>query len=227
MGGQGHGRDLIKSFGDVACAVWTATSLDETLRRVVERAVTTIDGCDSAAVALRRRNGEITPSAASPELAATCEALQCELEEGPCASTPWESGTVASEDLCGEQRWPRWSPRAIQLGAQSLVSFQLFVDDGTLAALTMYSAAVRAFREVDCDHGAVLAAHVGVALMAAERKAHMDRAIVVAKATGMVMERRRVPSDEALDLMRRTARGASLTLHDVADRVVSARRPAP
>lgn len=219
--------DLTSVFADIARTLLAAETVEETLARVVRLATETVEGCDYAAVSVVHADAGITTPAASHDIGAQCDALQYELQEGPCVGSIWERQTFESEDLAQETRWPRWGPRAVALGVASLISFRLFVQDDTLGALNLYAGRPRAFDDVDRATGAIFASHAAVALSGAQRQAKLDRATVIAKATGMLMERRSITAEQAFDVLQRAAQRMNVRLRDVAEGVVERQRPRP
>ena len=217
--------DLTKAFAEMARTLLAAETVDQALQRIVDLAVGTVEGCDAAGVSIVQRGGDITTPAVTHDLVATCDALQYEFGEGPCVSAIWERQTFESDNLSQEQRWPKWAPRAVELGAASLVSFRLFVEENTLGALNLYSRKPGAFDEVDRETGVIFASHAAVALLGAQRQARMDAAVVVSKAVGMLMERRGITSNQALDVLVRAAQRMNVKLQEVAERVVNRRGP--
>ena len=218
-------EETARIFAEIARVLLAAETVDKTLERVVELAVETVEGCDNCGVSIVQRGGDITTPAATSESVAQCDQLQYEFGEGPCVSAIWEHQTFESDDLTHERRWPNWTPRAVQLGANSLVSFRLFVKEDTLGALNLYAGKPRAFHDVDRAVGAILASHGAVALSGAQRQARLEGAVVVAKATGMLMERRGITSAQALELLQRAAIRTNTKLHDVAERFVERHDP--
>lgn len=219
--------DLTRIFSDIARTFLDARTVDETLDRVVHLAVRTVDSCDFAGVSIVQRGGDITTPAASHHHAAECDELQYEFAEGPCVSAIWKQETFESDDLSQERRWPKWAPRAVELGAASLVSYRLFVKQDTLGALNLYAGKPRAFDEVDRETGVIFASHAAVALAGARRQAQLDAAIVVAKATGMLMGRRGITSEQATEVLRRAALRTNSKLSEIAERIVGQRSSHP
>ena len=221
----GEPDELSGAFSQIAPALLSAETVDELLERVVGLAVETVNACDYAAVSVVEMGGGISTPAASDDVAARCDALQYEFGEGPCVSAIWERQTFESEDLSVEERWPQWAPRAVAVGASSLMSFRLFVKANTLGALNLYARTPRSFDDIDRAAGAIFASLAAVALAGAQRQERFDGAIVIAKATGMLMERRGITSDQALDVLTRAARQLEVKVQEVAERVVQRRRP--
>ncbi len=200
-------------------------TVDETLKRLVEFAVEAVEGCDNCGVSIVQLGGDITTPVATSHSVTRCDELQYEFGEGPCLSAIWEQQTFESDDLMQERRWPQWVPRAVELGAHSLVSFRLFVKGDTLGALNLYAGKPRAFDDLDRAVGAILASHGAIALAGAQRKERYEGAVVVAKATGMLMERRGITSAQALELLQRAAIRTDTRLQKVAERFVGRHDP--
>ncbi len=218
-------EEIARIVGEISRVLLAAETVDDTLKRVVELAVETVEGCDACGVSIVQLGGDIATPAATGENVAKCDELQYEFGEGPCVSAIWEHQTFESHDLTQERRWPKWAPRAVELGANSLVSFRLFVKDDTLGALNLYAGRPRAFDDVDRAVGAILASHGAVALTGARRQARFDAAVVVAKATGMLMERRGITSAQALELLQRAAIRSDTKVQEVAERFVGRHDP--
>ncbi len=138
-------QDIARAFAEIARTLLVAETVDETLQQVVHLAVDTVEGCDNCGVSIVQLDGGITTPAATSDSVAKCDELQYEFGEGPCVSAIWEQQTFESDDLTQERRWPQWAPRAVELGANSLVSFRLFVNGNTLGALNLYAEKPRAF----------------------------------------------------------------------------------
>ncbi len=215
--------DLTRTFSDIARTFLAAETVDETLDRTVHLAVETIESCDFAGVSIVQLGGEITTPAASHDKAAECDELQYQFREGPCVSAIWDQETFESEDLTQERRWPKWAPRAVEVGAASLVSYRLFVKQDTLGALNLYAGKPRAFDDVDRETAVIFASHAAVALSGAQRMERMDGAVVAAKAAGMLMGRRGITSEQAMDVLRRAALQTNSKLSEVAERIVNQR----
>jgi hypothetical protein len=62
--------------------------------------------------------------------------LQYELDEGPCLDATSGQHVLRSRDLEHDARWPSWGPRVVEkTSAQSILSFQLFINADHLGAL--------------------------------------------------------------------------------------------
>jgi len=205
-------------------------NVEVTLDKAVALAVDLIDGCDAAGVTLVHRGERVDTPAYTDERVLRGDQLQYELQEGPCMDAVWEQELVISSDLSREDRWPLWAPRVVdELGVKSMMCIQLFADEKSLGALNLYSPQVDGFTvEEDGYEGLALAAHVAVALAAAQEIQHLKTGLgnrtVIGQAEGILMERFDLTAERAFQVMRRVSSHTNTKLLVVAHELVSTRR---
>lgn len=223
MGTEDSNADT-RAFAEMAMRLRPRGSVRRTLDEIVALAVEMIDGCDEAGVTLvLRRNTRrwVETASTTGELVARADMLQYELNEGPCLTAIWDHHTVATEDMAHEARWPNYAPAAAQLGVASALAFQLFIEETTLGALNLYSRRRYAFDTTGREIGTVLAAQAAVALAGAQTEAQLREAIrtrqIIGQAIGILMERRRITSQEAFDLLQRASQSQNVKLRDLAE----------
>lgn len=209
-------------------------NVEQTLQKSVHLAVELIDGCDACGVTLVRRGQSLETPVSTGDMVVRGDALQYELGEGPCMDAVWEQEVVISHDLAAEVRWPQWGPRVVkELGARSMMCVQLFTDKQTLGAMNMYAKHSRVFDEVeDRAEAQALAAHISVALAAAQEIEHLNTALgnrtVIGQAEGILMERFGIAGDRAFEVLRRVSSHTNTKLHAVAQELVETRKvPSP
>jgi GAF domain-containing protein len=215
-------------LADAARAMQGLASTQETLDKVVLVATELISACELVCISVVRRGSIDTPAASDEQLRHVDE-LQFELKEGPCYDALHTHETVRSADLRSDSRWPRWGPLvAAEAGVLSIVSFRLFTAEDTLGAMNLYSRTAGAFDEDDLHDGYALAAHVAVALAAAENVENLETAIdnrtVIGRAEGILMERFDLTSAQAFAVLRRVSQHRNVRLHRVADELVRTRQ---
>jgi hypothetical protein len=137
----------------------------------------------------------VTSPVHSDELAAKVGDIQAATRSGPCVETPRDEITIRSDDLNTETRWPEFTRQALELGVQSVLSFQLFVEGNNMGALDVYGAEVNAFDAEAENTGLLLASHAAIA-MAASRditnlRAGLQMRDIIGQAKGTLMERYR------------------------------------
>jgi diguanylate cyclase (GGDEF)-like protein len=107
--------------------------LDHLVKRIVEVLPVT-----AAGVTLISPNLGPRYVAASDESALCYEKLQTELGEGPCLVAYRTGRAVAVADLQAENRFPRFTSRAVEAGLGAVFTFPLHSDDQRLGALDLY-----------------------------------------------------------------------------------------
>lgn len=221
--GQRSDLEMARTFGDVARALVAEDTLQDTLDRIVQLAVDTIVGCDFAAVSLMERR-KIHTAASTGDVPERVDAIQYEVDEGPCLDAIKDHEVVQVDDLSKEQRWPRFSPRTVgETKIMSMLSFRLFSEEDTMGALNLYSFDADAFEDDATDVGSVFAAHAAVAMVGARQQEQLENALksrdVIGQAKGIIMGRDGVTDDEAFDRLKRASQRVNLKLTEVADRV--------
>jgi hypothetical protein len=220
---------LTADFSQTARTVFSARSVEDALARVVDLALTTIDGCDFAGIVLIERYAVTTPIRTDP-VVADLDALQHRTGEGPCLDAITHGLTFYADDLAGDSRWPRFGPEATARGMRSLLALPLFAS-GPLGALNLYARYPRAFGIMDRGRGLLLAALAGLAVSSAQRNedetrrtANMQAALatrdVIGQAQGILMERERITAPQSFDVLRRASQHLNLKLREVAQTLV-------
>jgi transcriptional regulator with GAF, ATPase, and Fis domain len=213
-----------EAFAEMARALLAERNVQQTLQKIVDLAVQTIDGCDCAGISLLRGRKVDTPASTS-EVPVKVDAIQYETGEGPCLDAIREHEMFVTGDLGQESRWPNFASRAQrETGVTSMIAFRLFVEGDTLGALNLYSKAADAFTAESCTVGLVFAAHAAVALSTALHDEQMDEALesrdLIGQAKGILMAREGVSADEAFDMLRRASQRLNVKLRDVAGEMV-------
>lgn len=221
--------DLADRLSETASALFSATGVGDTLQRVVDLAVETIDGCDLAGI-FRLEGAVVTTPVHTDPAVIEIDALQHSCGEGPCLDAVTHRVTVYADDLSDEARWPRFAAGAMALGIRSALALSLSAD-GASGALNLYARYPQAFGVVDRARALVLATLTGVALSSAEVHDAEERRLetlrhalvtreVIGQAKGILMERERITSDQAFDVLRRASQHLNVKLRDVAQTLV-------
>ena len=227
--------ELTRSLAPTAAGLFSAGTLQDTLQRTVDLAVETIDGCDFAGIFVVAGDTISTPVHTDP-MVIEVDALQHRVDEGPCLDAITQKATFYAHDLLDDDRWSRFGPLASSMGVRSVLALVLSAN-GTRGALNLYARYPEAFGVIDRGKGLVLAILAGVALSAAEShdeeehqtitlRAGLVSREVIGQAEGILMERERITSDQAFDILRRASQHLNIKLRDVAqDLVDTGERP--
>jgi transcriptional regulator with GAF, ATPase, and Fis domain len=217
--------DLLDAFAELARTLLAQEDVAHKLRKVVELAVQTIEGCDHAAITLIRGRG-LSTEVASDEVGPLVDAIQYETDEGPCLDAIREHRTVVADNLAEEDRWPNFAKRtAEETGVVAMLAFRLFVDEDTMGALNLYSRQVGAFTASEASQhvGVVFAAHAAVAWSSARHQEQLQEALrtreLIGQAMGILMASSHLSKDRAFEQLKRVSQALNIKLRDVADYV--------
>jgi len=224
--GSFAGQDeLAVHLSELARDLQDQPTLQATLERIVEAAVANVPGACMAGISQVEDRHRIDTPAGTDELVFRVDRAQYDVGEGPCLSTIYEDQTVRLPDTGTDDRWPKFSRVARELGVGSMLSFQLYVKGTNLGALNLYSPEPNAFDD-ECEHiGLLFAGHAGVAFAGSQRQAQLNHAIagrdLIGQAKGILMERFKITSEQAFGLLVRASQTGNVKLRDVAERLVS------
>lgn len=218
---------LAEAFAEISRVLLGEPDFQRTLDRMCDLLTDTVDGCEHAVVTLVG-NGHFESPAASDPIGPAVDAIQFEVNDGPCVEAIRAHHTVATDDLSTETRWPAFSRRAVDTtGVRSMLAFRLFVADDTLGSLNLYSERPGAFTAESLAVGTIFAAHASVALRAAKTREDLARLRgvvetreIIGQAKGILMGRRGISSEAATDLLLRGADRLKIELRELARRVV-------
>ncbi len=125
---------------------------------------------------------------------------------------------------------PSFSQLAAGTGIRSVLSLPL-TSGGQLGALNLYACFPVAFGVVDRARAAILASLAGLAYSVAHSHEDEDRRALslhtalstretIGQALGILMERERINSDQAFDILRRASQHLNIKLREVAQNLV-------
>lgn len=200
-----------------------------TMEAAVWLAAANVRGCDGAAITMAERRGRIDTPAYTDDVSLGGDLLQYELSEGPCLDALWEERVVHSADVGTDPRWPNWGPRFVsEYGVNSVLCFQLFTREESLGALNLYSRSRAAFDSQDRDDGLALAAHIAVAISAAQTEEQLSRALdsrsLISQSVGILMERYQLNSTAAFEVLSRVSSESNVKIRDIARELIETGR---
>jgi diguanylate cyclase (GGDEF)-like protein len=146
-------RDLLAEFARTLTGDFhVQETLDQLVLRVVD--VLPVTG---AGVMVMGPADELHFAAASNETVTEIEALQNELDEGPCLEAYRHGEPVAVPDLSMDERFPRFSPRAYEAGLVAVFTFPIRLDNARFGALDLYRDQPGGLSAEDMESAQVLA----------------------------------------------------------------------
>jgi hypothetical protein len=217
--------DLTAALAEAARAINRPQSVEETLQAIADTARVSVPGFDHVGISLVHSDGTVETKAATDELVWRLDALQYELDEGPCVSSLREEPTLVVDRIAHAQRWTRYVPRAVQLGLRSQMALRLYVDDeGTMGGINLYSTSSDTVDEHAPAAAEVFAAQAAVALGHAQEIHHLNEALrtrqQIGTALGVLIERYHLDEQAAFSFLVRLSNHGNVKLRDVAARVI-------
>ena len=217
------GADLATRLGNIARELQQEDDPDSVLAGIVHAVLELVPHAAAASVSLISGRHEIDSRAASGDLPRRVDALQSQTGQGPCMDASYDKRVVSVPDLSKDQRWPDFSQAAYDLGARSMLSFQLFVDGAHLGALNLFGNEVGVFDAESERIGALVAAHAAVAVAGSQQVSQLTQALdtrdLIGQAKGILMERFKITAHQAFLLLSRASSELNIKLHDVAEQL--------
>ena len=221
-------EELEQNLAEVALALFATGSVERSLQLTVDLAVDTVDGCDAAGIFVSR-DDRVTTVAFTDPIVIELGDLQIASNEGPCLEALAGGRHPFASDLADDPRWPTFGPAAARAGIRSALAFRL--SEQPVSALNLYARLPAAFGATDRAKGLIFATLAGLALdLAGERAddllrvANLHEALrtreLIGQAQGILIERERITSDQAFDVLRRASQHLNIKVREVARTLV-------
>lgn len=210
----------------------TETTLDETMRRLVEVARDAVDPADIAGLTIADRQGDLTTPFYTDEAALHIDTVQYAADRGPCVDAWRQHRTVRVDQLEDTTKpYPEFAAAARGAGIGSALGVPLLVSGRAIGALNLYSRDVEAFDESDETEALRLAEPIAVTISNAEAywSAHeltqqletaMRSRAVIEKAKGVLMANTGCDADGAFELLREQSQHENRKLREIAQEIV-------
>lgn len=224
---------IVAAFARMSGLFLTDETVGVALRMITAVAVETVPGSAGAGITLLSRSGERETAAATSEVVGRADALQYELNGGPCLDAWGDRVPLRVDDLTTERRWPAWSARAAELGLRSSLSAPLVAGHRCLGAIKLYATEPGAYdRRAEhlltmfASQAAMLLAHTTAAADAEKLSARITETLrgreVIAVARGILMARDGVDERSAFRTLAETARRQRISVRQAAERLTAA-----
>lgn len=226
-----HPESLIETLRAVSQFSSGKAELAEALHRLTELAVEAIEPVDLAGITLPEEHGPRTAVFSDAE-APDIDQAQYDTGVGPCLDAMRTHQVLRIDDTDTDARWKAFCEAASGHGIRSTLSLPLAVGDGgAVGALNLYSRRPGGFSAVDERHAAAFAEQAAVVLSQARAfdgvghlSPHMQHALasraVINNAQRILMRRTACTAEQAIEMLRRTARRTDRTLREVAHQIV-------
>jgi GAF domain-containing protein len=223
---------LVGSLAALARLSSSRLGLEDLLTRVASCAVEAIPGAEGAGLTLLEADRADTIVKSAP-FVAEVDHIQYRLGEGPCISAATTGQVMRSGSLGGDDRWPRFGPRAGRLGVHSVLSLPLSTPDGVVGAMNVYAHPKSSFDDRSERLGLLFSVPAAIAVQNAQilaqtqrLAAHLSAALTsradIDRAIGILMARSGITADEAFDRLRVLSQHEHTKLAAVAAGIVDA-----
>jgi hypothetical protein len=207
---------------------------DDTAALSLCRAAAEIMELDGASISLTSSDQEMTGLCASDSVAQSLSDLEITVSEGP-AINAIRSGVVVSEaDLFDSprQRWPLYTPGALDLGARAVFGFPVRVGAIRFGVLSLFRLAPGQLRADQMTDGYLMASVVARSVLSMQAGASPGELLDefhggarldfrVHQAAGMLAVQGSMPVKDALVALRAHAFSSNTELSDLAEQVVA------
>jgi GAF domain-containing protein len=222
--------ELAEVFARMSGLLLTEDTVDTALGVLSSLAQETVPGSSGAGVSMIE-GGRRTSSGSTDDRVRKADALQYELDEGPCLTAAASREPVRIDDLAEDRRWPRWASAALPLGLHAAMSAPLVAGDVSLGAIKVYADRAGTFDArgqqllgLFSASAAVLVANVQSTERAKRLSEGMRAAIhdrdVVNMAKGVLMARSNLDEDAAMGLLLRRCQQDGTTVGQAARHVI-------
>jgi GAF domain-containing protein len=208
-------------------------SMESLLQTVADLTKTVMPGNPEASVSLLVKDHPTTV-VSTGELATDLDETQYEEGHGPCLHAARTGEMTEIPDTRAEDRWPDYTPRAVERGNLSSLSVPLAIDpDAQVSgALNVYAREPGAFDEASRSVAARFAPYAAVAAgnlyayqsardMAENLQTALESRAVIDQAKGILMERYKLTADGAFQLLARASMTTNRKVRDIADHLVT------
>ncbi|MGW2225507.1 GAF and ANTAR domain-containing protein [Streptomyces formicae] len=226
-------EQLATAFVDLADTLVQDFDVIGFLHTLAEHCVHLLDVA-AAGVLLATPGGQLVDAAASDERTRQLGLSSIEWDEGPsrdCFRTKKQIPDVELATQAATMCWPRFAPRAVDVGFTSVVAAPLRLHDQVIGALNLFRDQPGPLDQPQLRLGQALAAPATIGVLqqravseqmtvTAQLQAALDSRVIIEQAKGYLANRRNIGVEEAFILMRRYARDHQTRLTEIARQVL-------
>jgi len=223
--------ELAAVYARMSGVLLSEETVSTALQLVTTLALETVPGSVGSGVTLIDEHGRRTSAASTDDLVEQADALQYELDEGPCLSAWAQQAVVRVDDTAAEQRWGRWCGAVQPLGLRSALSSAMVAGDTALGAIKVYAGQPEAY-DARSEHvltlfaaqAAILLSNVQTHERAQQLSDGLKDALnsrdVIGQAKGILMAQDGVDADAAFAMLAAASQRENRKLRDVAQDLV-------
>jgi GAF domain-containing protein len=189
-------------------------------------------GASGAGIMMIDDNSVLSAVAAVDEPSRLLEVRQQECGQGPCVDALIFDRIISTVDLAIDERWPLLLPEIPDAGVRSVLGVPVHVSGVAVGSLNVYRNRPERWDDSEISaleaHASVIETLLRGALQARERdrlaeqlQHALDNRVVIERAVGAIMARKRVNAVVAFNELRTTARSSQRKVADLAAEVLS------
>lgn len=190
---------------------------------LVSSAAGNLPGVDFVSITVHEADDSLYTAAATVPIAEQADSIQYELREGPCYAAVNSERFVLVNDLSTAAQFPRYAPRAVDLGVGAHAAIQL-VDGKQRAALNLYSRTAGSFDGSTVQSADLFATQAGALLGYADQVEQLSNALRtrtdIGTAVGILMERYGIDRHQAFAFLARNSQDRNIKVRVLAQRVI-------
>jgi GAF domain-containing protein len=221
---------LARTFVELADTLVADFDLIEFLSTLADRCVELLLSAEVGLVLAGVRGLQVMAS--SSERMRVTELLEVQFEEGPCFECYRIGLPVLNQQLpSADDRWPRFAPKAREVGFQTVHAVPLRLRDEVIGAMNVFDTSLRDMTQTESNllRAFADAATIGILQertvrqqsdLSIQLQGALNSRIAVEQAKGIVAERLKVDMDTAFGMIRNHARNHAAPLSAVANALV-------
>jgi ANTAR domain/GAF domain len=202
-----------------------APTIEDTMALLTHAACQNVPSVDYASITIRHSDGRLETVGSTGEMPTASDELQYRYREGPCYEAVTDGMPTVTGDVAVDPRWPRYGPKAAELGVTSQFALEIFDRKDSRGALNLYARERNAFDGEDDLvrlFGVFAATVLGYAREVDQLKSALSTRAEIGRAVGIIMERYGLSQERAFEFLIRISQTGNIKLNRVAHELVEA-----
>lgn len=199
------------------------------LRELIEGAARSVPGAQYAGITVTQKRRRSQTASATHRYPVMLDEIASRHKQGPCLAAAAMRESVRIDDLQADNRWPLYRDEALrQTPIRSILSYGMFREGATTAALNFYAEPANAFDDGSVDLGLIFATHTALVWNMTRRDQQFRNALlsrdIIGQAKGRLMERFDVDAEKAFLMLKQMSQESNAQITQVAQQIVSGER---
>lgn len=186
-----------------------------------------IPGCSRASL-MMFENGRYVTAASSDPIAASIDALELSLGEGPCLDAIDDETPQLEQDLASRSQWPNLAKEIVRsTPVRSALALRIKTGTAKSGAMNLFSDERDGFTDESIDAALIVAAFASVLISARMQREEAEtlrgglaRSREIGKALGLLMATHNVDDDSAFELLKHASQHTNTKIAELARHMV-------